>query len=116
MARNASVPILGGRAQLLEPTESYRSWRASFKDPITLKRRMTTGNTREKVESKVAALLGDYVADPQGVRAPTVKEVFDRWINSKRSGWSPRTVDAYTYLAQRFLKPFGGLAITALRP
>ncbi len=77
---------------------------------------MATGSTRERVESKAAVVLGDYIAGCQGVRAPTVYEVVYRWINSKRSGRSPRTVDAYAYLSRRFLTPFGEPAVTALLP
>lgn len=119
MARRKSIPILHGRASVTPPSASYKSWRIIWDDPVTHKRRMTSGGaTLEEAELKAASLLGDYVPAHanRSITPPTLQEVFDDWVDANRHRWSSRTVDNYSYLAGRFLKPFGAHAITTISP
>lgn len=76
MARRKSIPILHGRAVITPPSDSYKSWRIIWEDPITHKRRMTSGGaTIEEAELKATARLGDYVPEHanQSITPPTLR-------------------------------------------
>lgn len=113
------IEVLDGRARLYAPTESHRLWRVKYRDPITLKWKAASGGpTQENAELVAAAKLGQYVPgyskDPTLV--PTLEEVFNSWVNDNRYRWSSRTVDAYEYLARRFLSTLGKNRIETITP
>lgn len=119
MVMAKTIRIMNGRAKLSSPTEKYHSWRIIWFDPITGKRRMTSGGaSRDEAENKAAELLGDYLPESKRKKsvAPTLQEVFDSWVDANRYRWGFRTVDTYEYLAKRFLTVAGDKPITAVSP
>ena len=69
--RRPSIPILGGRARLIRPTERRRTWQITYTDPITGKfRTASAGTTEDEATAKALAILGDFV--PEERRAGAV--------------------------------------------
>ena len=119
MPRNKSITILQGRAKLTEPTESHRTWRIIWTDPVTGRRRQTSGgNTREQATAKAAELLGDYIDDRRKgtVRPPTLNEVWKQWLDENAHRLSHRTVNTYSNLAHKVLRLYGPEPITTITP
>lgn len=119
--RRAGIEILDGAATLTRPTDAKPYWRIVWTDPITRKRRMTSGGkTREEAEAKAASLLGIYVeGQPDRSRTdpvPTFDEMVTSWINTRRSKWSPRTPEHYTQIARAYTNTLGDLPINRIRP
>ena len=85
MARK-SIKILNGRANALPPTEKFPRWRVIWTDPVTGKRRQTSGgDSLDSAKAKAAEILGDYVPDSEsGVRPPTFDECFHSWMDAKK--------------------------------
>lgn len=83
MARK-SIKILNGRANALPPTEKFPRWRVIWTDPVTGKRRQTSGgDSLDSAKAKAAEILGDYVPDSEsGVRPPTFDECFHSWMDA----------------------------------
>ena len=116
MARK-SIKILNGRASALPPTEKFPRWRVIWTDPVTGRRRQTSGgDSLDSAKAKAAEILGDYVPDPESVvRPPTFDECFLSWMESKKPQIAEQTAANYVYVYRRFLKPeLGELSITAI--
>ena len=116
MARK-SIKILNGRASTLPPTEKFPRWRVIWTDPVTGRRRQTSGgDSLDSAKAKAAEILGDYVPDPEsGVCPPTFDECFLSWMESKKPQIAEQTAANYVYVYRRFLKPeLGELSITAI--
>lgn len=119
MPRNKSITILQGRAKLTEPTESHRTWRVIWTDPVTGKRKQTSGgDTREKATAKAAELLGDYIDDKHKgtVRPPTLNEVWKQWLDENEHRLSHRTIKTYSTLAWKVLRLYGPEPVTTITP
>lgn len=119
MARNRSIEVLNGRARLAPPTTGYPRWRVYWLDPVTLKwRNAVGGHSQDEAEARAAALLGDFVPGRARTQdeVPSLREVFESWVDDNRHRWSSRTVDSYTYLANRFLKQFGEHKVSSVSP
>ncbi|WP_404464696.1 hypothetical protein LG274_12095 [Micrococcus antarcticus] len=119
--RRAGIEILDGAATLTRPTDAKPYWRIVWTDPITRKRRTTSGGkTREEAEAKAASLLGIYVeGQPDRSRTdpvPTFNEMVTSWINTRRPKWSPRTPEHYTQLARAYTNTLGDIPINRIRP
>ena len=116
MARK-SIKILNGRASALPPTEKFPRWRVIWTDPVTGKRRQTSGgDSLDSAKAKAAEILGDYVPDSEsGVRPPTFDECFHSWMDAKKPQIAEQTAANYVYVYQRFIKPeIGEQSITAI--
>lgn len=116
MARK-SIKILNGRASALPPTEKFPRWRVIWTDPVTGKRRQTSGgDSLDSAKAKAAEILGDYVSDSEsGVRPPTFDECFHSWMDAKKPQIAEQTAANYVYVYQRFIKPeIGEQSITAI--
>lgn len=112
------IPVRGTEATLYEPTEKYRSWRISYIDRATGKRKTTSGGkTQEEAEDKARHLSGEYVEGWRiGDTPPTLQESVDSWLAANRSRWSSRTYDHYAYFAQKFTDLYGSRPITQISP
>lgn len=112
------IKVLNGRATIMQPTASYHSWRVIWRDPVSGKRRTTSGgDTRDSAEAKARQLLEDYVPDEENVsaRPPTFDECYEAWMTVKRPDIAEQTAANYDYVEQRFLSPaIGSLPITSI--
>ncbi|MDQ0726049.1 integrase [Microbacterium sp. W4I20] len=112
------IPVRGTEATIYEPTEKYKSWRITYIDRATNKRKTTSGGkTREEAEDKARHLSGEYVEGwRNGDTPPTLQETVDLWLTANRSEWSSRTYDHYSYLAAKFTERYGSRPITQVSP
>lgn len=105
-----------GRATIYPPTDAYKTWRISYKDPLTQKRRTTSGgHSRTSAEDKLAHLLGDYVPN-QLAEAPTVQDFTDRYLENGAGDWSERTQEQYLSLTRKLTSLYGDIPITRITP
>lgn len=117
--RRPSIPVLGGRARLIRPTERRRTWQITYADPITQKRRIVSGGrTEEEATAKALAILGDFVPDnlKPGAQAPTVQQAVDDWIETNRQRWNSRTANHYEYQAKKLTTPYGTRTVSSITP
>ncbi|HCS60170.1 MAG TPA: hypothetical protein DIW46_02065 [Microbacterium sp.] len=115
--RRAGTPILGGRATLYLPSEGTKRYQVALKDPVTLKRRVLSANSRESALAKAKEALGDWdeAAEARTTPAPTVAEAFDSWLDRNRDRWSDRTPLAYQTRFNTHLKRFADIPVTAIK-
>lgn len=117
--RRPSIPILGGRARLIRPTERRRTWQITYTDPITGKfRTASAGTTEDEATAKALAILGDFVPEERraGAVAPTVQQAVDSWIETNRERWNSRTVNHYEYQAKKLTTPYGTRTVSSITP
>src|SRR5699024_7494998 len=72
--------------------------------------------TQEDAESRAAVLGGDWTPSGRGATPPTLREVFNDWMEEKRADWSSRTYDQYKYQAIHLLREYGDTPISQLSP
>lgn len=116
--KSPSIFILNGRARLYPPTDTYKSWRIYYKDPVTGKpKTVTGGTTRELAEAKASQILGDYIDPQDATKPPLLADVVESWLEQNRHKWSERTRKGYESIARKYLlQRWGGTPITQIGP
>jgi hypothetical protein len=112
------IKILQGRATITPPKGTRKYWRIAYYHPITGKRHTTDGGgkTQKSAEARAAELVGDWSPLTRSEKPPTLRQVFNQWMDDNRHRWSSRTYDQYQYQAKYFIEPYGEHPISALSP
>lgn len=112
------IKILQGRATITPPKGTRKYWRIAYYHPITGKRHTTDGGgkTRKSAEARAAELVGDWSPLTRSEKPPTLRDVFNKWMDDNRHRWSSRTYDQYKYQAGHFIKHYGDYPISEISP